>query len=423
MGLQVNTNIAALNAYRNLSVTDGQMSKSLEKLSSGFRINRAADDAAGLAISEGLRSQIGGLKVAVRNTQDGISVVQTAEGALTETHSILQRMRDLAVQASNTGGLNDDAKGNIQSEVVQLKAELDRIANTTTFNGKKLLDGSFTANFQVGANAGETIGVNIATAMGSSGLGVGGVDVTGNGRFTNQAAAASGAVVTTTAASGTNASLAISSASADVFAGGTTHAAAFKALEGTISFGGKSLDLSSVDYGNADLDNNATTTGTDVQHLAVLNKAAQAAFGLATTVNPFSAAGGVLTFAPPVNTAGYTDAAGSIDGTAASIAKATPTFAAASGATSAITALDTAIKTVSTTRADLGAIQNRFDHTINNLNVAVENLTASESRIRDADMAQEMVQFTRNQILSQAGTAMLAQANQASQGVLSLLRG
>ena len=122
MGLRVNTNIAALNAYRNLSVTDGQMSKSLEKLSSGFRINRAADDAAGLAISEGLRSQIGGLKVAVRNTQDGISVVQTAEGALTETHSILQRMRDLSVQASNTGGLNDDAKGNIQSEIVQLKS-------------------------------------------------------------------------------------------------------------------------------------------------------------------------------------------------------------------------------------------------------------------------------------------------------------
>ena len=187
MGLRVNTNIAALNAYRNLSVTDGQMSKSLEKLSSGFRINRAADDAAGLAISEGLRSQIGGLKVAVRNTQDGISVVQTAEGALTETHSILQRMRDLSVQATNTGGLNDDAKGNIQSEIVQLKRELDRIASTTTFNGKKLLDGSFSANFQVGANAGETIGVNVATAMGASGLGVGGVDVTGSGKYTNQA--------------------------------------------------------------------------------------------------------------------------------------------------------------------------------------------------------------------------------------------
>src|SRR5215211_5193489 len=136
MGLRINQNISAMNAYRNLSVTDGQMSKSLEKLSSGFRINRAADDAAGLAISEGLRSQIGGLKVAVRNTQDGISVVQTAEGALTETHSILQRMRDLSVQASNEGGVNSDALSNIQSEITQLKSELDRIASTTTFNGK-----------------------------------------------------------------------------------------------------------------------------------------------------------------------------------------------------------------------------------------------------------------------------------------------
>jgi flagellin-like hook-associated protein FlgL len=348
--------------------------------------------------------------------------VQTAEGALTETHSILQRMRDLSVQASNSGGLNDDAKGNIQSEVVQLKAELDRIANTTTFNGKKLLDGSYSANFQVGANAGETIGVNIATAMSAAGLNVAGVDVTGSGKYTNQAAAASGAVVTTTATSGANATLAISSSSAAVFAGGTTHADAYKSLEGTISFGGKSLDLSSVDYSNVDGDNNAATVGTDTQHLAALNKAAASAFGLASTATPFSHAGGVLTFTAPINTSGYTDAAGSIDGTAASIAKATPVFTASSGATSAITALDTAIKTVSTTRADLGAIQNRFDHTINNLNVAVENLTASESRIRDADMAQEMVQFTRNQILSQAGTSMLAQANQASQGVLSLLR-
>jgi flagellin-like hook-associated protein FlgL len=425
MGLRVNNNIAALNAYRNLSVTDGQMNKSLEKLSSGFRINRAADDAAGLAISEGLRSQIGGLKVAVRNTQDGISVVQTAEGALTETHSILQRMRDLSVQASNTGGLNDDAKANIQSEIVQLKAELDRIATTTTFNGKKLLDGTFTSLFQVGSNAGETIAVNIATAMGAAGLGVAGVDVTGSGRYTNQAASGTaGGVFTTAAASGSNATLVITAAGTDVFAGGSTHAAAFKGLEGTISFGGKSLDLASVDYSNADGDNNPSTTGTDAQHLAVLEKAARAAFGLPATggTNLFGAAGGNLTFTAPVNFAGYTDAAGSITGSAADIAKATPTFTAASGASSAIGLLDAAIKTVSTTRADLGAIQNRFDHTINNLNVAVENLTASESRIRDADMAQEMVQFTRNQILSQAGTAMLAQANQASQGVLQLLR-
>src|ERR671939_281071 len=144
MGLRINQNIAAQNAYRNLQVTDGQMSRSLEKLSSGYRINRAADDAAGLSISEGLRSQVGGLKVAVRNAQDGVSVVQTAEGALTETHAILQRMRDLSVQASNGGGLNSDALGNIQSEIGQLKSELDRIA-TTTFNGKKLLDGTFTS--------------------------------------------------------------------------------------------------------------------------------------------------------------------------------------------------------------------------------------------------------------------------------------
>ncbi len=152
MGLRINQNIAAMNSYRNLSVTDGQMSKSLEKLSSGFRINRAADDAAGLAISEGLRSQVGGLKVAVRNAQDGVSVVQTAEGALTEMHSILQRMRDLAVQAAN-GSNNAAARGNLKTEIDSLAAELTRIADTTKFNGTKLLDGSSTAlTFQVGAS-------------------------------------------------------------------------------------------------------------------------------------------------------------------------------------------------------------------------------------------------------------------------------
>src|SRR5689334_19996645 len=172
-----------MNAYRNLSVSDGQMSKSLEKLSSGFRINRAADDAAGLAISEGLRSQVSGLKVAVRNAQDGTSVVQTAEGALNETTSILQRMRDLSVQASNGGSLNSDAKSSIQKEIGQLKQELSRIADTTTFNGTKLLDGNYSGGFQVGANAGETISVNIGKAASSAGLGVDGVDVTAAGKY------------------------------------------------------------------------------------------------------------------------------------------------------------------------------------------------------------------------------------------------
>jgi flagellin len=274
MGLRVNQNIAAFNSYRNLSITDGQMSKSLEKLSSGFRINRAADDAAGLAISEGLRSQVGGLKVAVRNAQDGVSVVQTAEGALTETHSILQRMRDLAVQAANDGSLDTNAKAAADNEYQQLALELTDISNKTSFNGVKLLDGSFTGKtFQVGANAGDTLQVDLATASDAAPL--------------------------------------------------------------------------------------LTTVG-----------------DLTTAAN----------------------------------------------ATTAITSVDTAIATVSSTRAKLGASQNRLEHKINNLNVAVENLSASESRIRDTDMALEMVSFTRSQILSQAGTAMLAQANQAPQNVLQLLK-
>jgi flagellin len=277
MGLRINQNIAAMNAHRNLSVTDGQMAKSLEKLSSGFRINRAADDAAGLAISEGLRSQVGGLKVAVRNTQDGISVVQTAEGALTEVHSILQRVRDLAVQAGNDSN-NTAARANIKTEVDSLADELTRIGDSTNFNGTKLLDGSASAlTFQVGASG-------VAT-------------------------------------------------------------------ESQVA-----VDLSSADI---------SALGTTIKALA---------------------------------------------------------FDTSANAASSITAVDTEIGNISTERANLGAVQNRFEHTINSLNVAVENLSASESRIRDTDMAAEMVDFTRSQILSQAGTAMLAQANQASQGVLRLLQ-
>jgi flagellin len=277
MGLSVNTNIAALNSYRNLSNTDNQMSKSLEKLSSGFRINRAADDAAGLAISEGLRSQIGGLKVAIRNTQDGISVVQTAEGALTETHAILQRMRDLAVQSAN-GSNDEDSRSALNAEATALSSELDRIANKTTFNNVNLLDGSFSSvDFQVGYASGDTIEVKVQS--GTSGEG-----------------------------------------------------------------------FDSTDLGLSGLD-----------------------------------------------------------------------LASASGAAAAIDKIDDAIKEVSTARADLGALQNRFEHTVKNLSVTQENLTASESRIRDTDMAQEMTNFSRNQILSQAGTSMLAQANAASQNILKLL--
>jgi len=277
MGLSVNTNTAALNAYRNLSVTNDQMSKSLEKLSSGFRINRAADDAAGLAISEGLRSQIGGIKVAVRNTQDGISVVQTAEGGLNETTAILQRMRDLAVQASNAGSNDTNSFAALDAEATTLKSELDRIASKTTFNNVNLLDGSYNKSFQVGYASGDTTSVKIDNGTASKG------------------------------------------------------------------FSSSDLGLSGV------------------------------------------------------------------------------SLSGAAGASGAIGTIDTAIKNVSSARANLGAIQNRFEHTINNLNTTLENLTASESRIRDTDMAQEMTNFTRTQVLTQAGTAMLAQANQSTQSILKLL--
>ncbi len=328
MSLRINQNIDAVNSYRNLSVTQGQMSKSLEKLSSGFRINRAADDAAGLAISEGLRSQIGGLKVAVRNTQDGVSVVQTAEGALTETHSILQRMRDLAVQSSNDSN-DTNSRAAINAEATALKEELTRIADRTTFNNVKLLDGSFT-----------------------------------------------GTEFQTTAAltASTDANAIAAELNAD-----TNFASSFTA---------------SVD------DNGGLVV--------------QSTTGLA----------GAITAGGGLNAAGTNTAAGAGGGgfSATNLGVNGVNLGTQAGASAAITAIDTAIESVSTARANLGALQNRFEHTINNLNVTAENLSASESRIRDTDMAQEMMAFTRSQILSQAGTAMLAQANQAPQSVLSLLR-
>jgi flagellin len=408
------------------------MSKSLQRLSSGYRINKASDDAAGLAISEGLRSQMGGMTQAVRNTQDGTSVVQTAEGALNETTSILQRMRVLSVQASNAGGLNVDAKSSIQKEMTQLKAELTRISDTTTFNGTKLLDGTYKGTFQVGANAGETISVNIGRAASSKGLGVDGVDVTGNGLYATASAAASGAVVATNASSGAAATLVFTTASGDkgwdASASGTV--ADFQHLTGQISFGGKTFDLGSVDYSAANADGmdasgNVSTASQDgtvssAEALNALNKAAKAALGI--TTNPFSAAGQSLTFKVQDAVTGYTGTSGYATGTsAAAIDYATPTFSGATGASTAITAIDAAIKQVSAVRADLGAITNRFEHTVNNLNTAIENTTASESRIRDTDMAAEMTKFTQAQVLQQAGTAMLAQANQSTQSILKLL--
>ncbi|AJD92151.1 hypothetical protein JMA_28340 [Jeotgalibacillus malaysiensis] len=270
--MRINHNIQALNAYRNLNQTMNDTSKSLEKLSSGLRINRAADDAAGLAISEKMRSQIRGLEMAERNALDGISLIQTAEGALASTHDILQRMRELAVQSSN-GTLEPEDREAIQAEADALTEEIDRIAETTQFNNKVLMDGTAASGFlfQIGANQGEDITLTLEN-MDAGSLGISGL----------------------------------------------------------------ALD-------------SATPSG-------------------------------------------------------------------------AITTIDTAIERVSEQRSKLGAFQNRLEHTVTNLQSANENLTAAESRIRDLDMAKEMSQFTRNNILNQAGQAMLAQANQLPQGILQLLQ-
>ena len=375
MGLSVQTNLAALNAANNLTKTQNQLAGSLQKLSSGFRINRAADDAAGLAISEGLRSQVGGLKVAVRNAQDGISVVQTAEGALTESHAILQRMRDLAVQSANDS--NDvDSRSAINTEATALKSELSRIADKTTFNNIKVLDGNFKGkDIQVGYAANDTIQVDI-TSGGTSAA----KSTWANGAAVATAAAATftqGGVVTTTAAltASTDANNIASQLNADT---------AFKTNY-----------TASVD---------AATGGLVVQSKTGGAAAITAGGGL-------NAAG--TNAAAGVGSAGFSATDLGVNGV---------DLTTKAGATAAITSIDTAIKAVSSSRANLGALQNRFEHTIKNLNVSVENLSASESRIRDTDMASEMVQFTRSQILSQAGTAMLAQANKIPQGVLQLLQ-
>jgi flagellin len=378
MGLSVNTNIAAMDAYRNLTNTQTSLAGSLQKLSSGLRINSAADDAAGLAISQGLTSQIGGLTVAGRNAQDGISVVQTAEGALTESQAILQRMRDLAVQSAND---SNDANSRlaITTETTALTAELDRIASSTTFNNINILNGTFkNKNIQVGYAAGDQIAVGITS---------GGVVSAATAKFANGAASSTaaaavftqGAVVTTTAA------LTVS-ASAVVIAGKLNADANFAAgyvasIDGTT--GGLTITSTT---------NNASAVVVSGAGLAGANVAA---------AQGVSALAGFSSTDLGVNVA---------------------TFDTGAHATTAIGLIDTAINAVSLSRAGLGALQNRFQHTINNINVTVENLSASKSRITDTDMASEMVKFTRDQILSQAGTAMLAQANKIPQGVLQLLQ-
>ncbi|ACL40959.1 flagellin domain protein [Pseudarthrobacter chlorophenolicus A6] len=391
MGMQINTNLAANNAYRSLSNTQNDLSKSLEKLSSGLRINRAGDDAAGLAISESLKSQIGGLNVASRNAQDGIGLVQTAEGGLSQAHSILQRLRDLGVQAANDTN-NTDSRAAIKTEATSLVEELGRIAGSTDFNGTKLLNGdNASLKIQVGANgdAASQIGVDLSGANVkaiANTLNLGALASGGSKFDIADATALAGAATFSSTKDGVVTTV----TTADLGAAGS-----FTSVEGYADALRKDADFSSKFTVSVEKDANGAGTGIVVQ----------------------AKDGGDLLDADNA-TAGTGLAAGAAT---ASVATGLD-FSNASKAQASITLIDTQIKNVSTARADLGATQNRLESAVQTINVAKENLTASNSRIRDTDMAEEMVKFTRNNILSQAGTAMLAQANQSSQGVLQLLR-
>jgi flagellin len=394
----INHNIAALNTYRQLTINNTATGKSLEKLSSGYRINRAGDDAAGLAISEKMRSQIRGLNMAMRNAQDGISLIQTAEGALTETHSMLQHMRELAVQAAN--GTNTDADlEEIQKEIDQLKEEIDRIAQKTEFNTKTLLNGS------LGVVVDTENSAHDIAALAEAGIvfSVSGVKAGETFTFTVNTDQDEEAITVTTSG---NISQTIALDGTSVAAGTILN---FDAVGLTISFT-EEVDLTDSLYSDGSDDDvidvmfddrTITTGGTSVVFQIGANQDTKMDISIGSMMSD-------------VLGTGADDEVGSI--------KEVDVTAAGAGFDINIQVIDKAIAQVSAQRSQLGAWQNRLEHTINNLGTSSENLTAAESRIRDVDMAQEMMEFTKNIILQQAAQAMLAQANQQPQGVLQLLR-
>ena len=381
----INTNTLSLNAQRNLNTSQSSLSTAMQRLSSGLRINSAKDDAAGLAISQRMTSQINGLDQAGRNANDGISLAQTAEGSLGTIGDNLQRIRELAVQSANATNSSSD-RAAIQTEVTQLLSEVDRVANQTSFNGVKLIDGSFnSAVFQVGANANETITVaSLADAN----------------------VAALGSV---TAASGQSSAVTGISALGAVGAGkllinGVDVGASIGAAGSSQQRVGQVVDA---------INNSATTTGVN------------AAFDTSTGKIVLTSGATIAATGTDDGTAtGFNISASNGSGTAATTTGLTTlSVGSFAGATLAIQQVDSALQQVNSARASLGAIQNRFSSVVDNLSTTSENLSASRSRIRDTDFAKETAEMTRTQILQQAGTAMLAQANQSGQNVLSLLKG
>ena len=403
----INHNMNAMNAHRNMGMNTVNAGKSMEKLSSGLRINRAGDDAAGLAISEKMRGQIRGLDQASRNAQDGISLIQTAEGALNETHSILQRMKELSTQSAN-GTLDDTVdRAAIQTEVDKLNEEIDRIASTTNFNGKKLLDGSIGAGSTSIAGYDKTL--DLATTAKATVTSVNGVDAKAGDTITSSATG-SKVTFTSTDADGNATSKVVDIADVltDKETGGAFTAAVGK--QGVIDL--TSVGLGRIEFTAQDGTATATTLATDLE-----------TFFASKAVTGTPGAGGSL----QLQVGDSTDAAQKVSVDISSMSSSALKVggldvSSQSAATASIDKVKDAINTVSTQRAKLGATQNRLEHTIANLGTTSENLTAAESRIRDVDMAKEMMNFSKNNILSQAAQAMLAQANQQPQGVLQLLR-
>jgi len=379
------TNVGAINAQRNLNATSLKMGKVLEKLSSGYRINRAADDAAGLGISEKMRSQIRGNQQALRNAQDGISMIQTAEGAMDEIHSILQRARELAVQAAN-GTMDAAARTSIGTELVQLQQEIDRIASTTQFNGRFLLNGSLTTTQSGGtAQAGTVVVAGTNTSITK-------VDVSGAAPGTTFTLSAAANALTVDDGNGNSQTITVG----DIAVGGSSVL--------TFDKFGIKITVASVDgetganvAGGLDGETIITAAG---DGSAVFQVGANVGNTMAVSFEDVSAQSGL----------------------GLSVWTADTVVADLAAANNVITQIDAAIDTLNTRRSNLGAAQNRLEHTIASLGVAVENLTASESRIRDADIAALSSQMVSSQILQQAGVAVLAQANQSAQAVLSLLR-
>jgi flagellin len=470
MALVINTNVMSLNAQRNLSTSGNQLATSLQRLSSGLRINSAKDDAAGLAISDRMTTQISGLNQAARNANDGISLAQTTEGALQEVTNNLQRIRELAVQSANATNSDSD-RAALDQEVQQRIAEIDRIASQTSFNGRKVLDGSFGgATFQVGANVGETISLaltssvkataigQVATSTGTNTLSslftTGGsaatagsvaagtvadpavaisFDINGTtvsvgasggrtlaqlataitGAATGYTAAVSGGGLTLTANTAGANPMTITNTTGITFGAATAGAAAVAGTPAPYTLGATSIQVGS----GAAVDVAGTyATANDLVN-AINSKVSGAFASIDSTDHLVISSGEALTLSGAGATAlGVASAAvgGSLN---------TQNVKNVSGANSAIQSVDSALTSVSNLRSTLGAIQNRFQSVINSLQAVSENLSASRSRILDTDFAAETASLTRAQILQQAGTAMVAQANSAPQNVLSLLRG